>query len=646
MDSILPLLRYLVLAVLLAPLGAAALVALLGYYGKGGVRRMAFGFSLLHLGLSVSLAVMAGIELKERGDLGQLYKVSAPGAFQPIAVPGDIGYDGDVDSQRYETTWTILSLGQVHPNLPPTAIQFYVGVDGLNVGLVVLTSLMTLLAVFLSWKSVTERTGGYFAWLFVLEASVIGAFLAFDLILFYVFFELTLIPAFFLIGSWGQGSARRDAARKFFLYTLFGSLFTLVGLIGVVITNPTPLHPRTTNSQPMYVVPVNNTFEMPKEGPFTFSIPRLMRNVSVWSNFKAYQAHNAEHRAAEAAALAARSPTDGSAKRAAEYAEQERASTVASYEAYRRAQVWIFVALMAGFAVKLPLVPFHTWLPAAYGEAPIAITMILSAVLSKLGAFGILRIVLPLTPDPSFAYGLTVFGLLGAIGIVYAAFCAYAQRDMKMLTAYSSISHLGFLAIGLFAFNTEGIAGAALHMVNHGLSTGAMFGLLAFLVVRYRTLDMNLYGGLIYRYPIYAFFVFVICLAGIGLPGLNNFVSEMMMLAGVFAPANAKAGGVGLAVAAVIGILLSAWYVLTMIRRVLFGPVVEPPLAPGEPAPHDVDGREMLAFALPAILCLVLGLFPQPVIDVMKADVAILARSGDEARLRTQQFTNISNDAR
>src|SRR5206468_2185325 len=238
--------------------------------------------------------------------------------------------------------------------------------------------------------------------------------------------------------------------------------------------------------------------------------------------------------------------------------------------------------------------PFHTWMPAAYSQAPLGVTILLSAILAKLGTFGILRFVLPLTPDAAIAYGLPAIGTLAAIGIVYGAFCAFGQRDIKLMIAYGSLSHLGFLVLGLFAFNAEGLTGAVLHMVNHGISTGAMFALLAFLLARYGTTDLRKYGGLMSRFPRFALLAFFICLASIGLPGLNNFPSEMLMLAGLLDARNAGAAGLGLAVVAAFGILLSAWYVLTMLQRVFFSPVREPPALESE-SRKDVNCQEVVA---------------------------------------------------
>jgi len=644
MESPIVLLRYALLVLLLAPLVAAATIAMLQGTWP---RRFANAFALVHLGFTILVVFMAFHELDVRNE--QLHDIERSGnrdnppEFTPIFVPGDPGFIGDDNSQTYTTTWSLLSFGKSSQYVPAPDVQFFIGLDGLNVWLVLLTSLMTYIAVVVSWSSVTERTNGFYAWLFVLQTGIIGAFISFDVILFYVFFELTLIPVFFLIGSWGVGSGKRDAARKFFLYTLLGSLLTLTGVIGIVATNPTPLQSSTHATH--FFTPKDNELVAPKPGPITFSIPNLMKNVSTWSNVKPGEVILAERKletvTATSAAAKAKSdaaPTDTTLRRLAEDAEAERLRTEqtkinAEIELtdYRSLQVWFFFALVAGFAVKIPIVPFHTWLPAAYGEAPIGVTLLLSALMAKLGTYGILRIVLPLTPGPCLEYGFSVFGGLGVLGIIYAGFCAYAQRDLKLLTAYSSVSHLGFLVIGLFSFNTEGLTGASLHMVNHGLSTGAMFALLGFLSVRYRTLDMNQYSGLMARFPGFSLFLMVISLASIGLPGLNNFVSEMLMLSGLFTDHSVAHGGYWLAAGAVAGIFISAWYTITMLRRVLFGPLQEPPTA----APvKGMTQREIVSFAVPALLCLALGLYPQPVIDTMRADAKVIVKTGDNARLR------------
>jgi NADH-quinone oxidoreductase subunit M len=546
-----------VLFLVLLPLAAAVVLPFAG----ARARRVALWFSIVHLALSAAVAISVFDVLKSRGEWSPV---------RPLYVPG---YH---DESGHRTTWTLLSLTPApatHRGGPH--IQFYLGIDGFNIWLAALSSVMMLPAILMSWESIRERPGAYYGWLFLLQGSAIGAFLSFDVILFYVFFELTLIPSFFLIGRWGLGSGRRDAARKFFLYTFAGSLLTLVGLIGIVLTNPNP------------------------DGSITFSLPDLISNVHLGLNhaFVDWQLGRPDKLVAK-----------------------------------QNVQFWLFLALMAGFLVKAPVWPFHTWLPSAYAESPTGVTILLSAILAKLGTFGIVRFVLPLTPDAAMLYGLPVVGCLAAFGIVYAALCAYDQKDIKLVVAYSSVSHIGFLVLGIFAFNTEGLSGALLHMVNHGLTTGALFALLGFLHDRYGTTQVHRYGGLMRRYPIYAVIAFVICLASIGLPGLNNFVSEMLMLAGLYDTGNPRVRHLGLAVVAAIGILLSAWYMLTMMQRVFFNPVKEP--ATDGAAPRDVSWREFAAFGPMAGFCLLLGLYPQPVLDTMRSDVNQLATMGISARVR------------
>lgn len=615
------LLGTLLLAVLFAPLAAALLVALAGRSSPVLARKLAVFSAGGHVLLTVALFVLyAGFVQHEH---------ALTFGFQPKIVPGDPGSSAGEDVFSYRTNWTLLSLAP--DGTSPPAVQFFVGLDGLNVLMLGLTSLMFFFAVLVSWGTVHERPASFFAWLFALQSAVSGAFASFDIVLFYIFFELTLVPSFFLIGQWGTGGARRDAAKKFVLYTLFGSLFTLVGIIGVVLTNPTPIHP--TTGKVFYFEPragnmtdaanAENSYVTGKPGPITFSIPILMKNVSMWDSMVYHSVDHAETR------LAKSTPAGRSA------AERELAEALEAQSARRAAQFWIFLAIMAGFAVKIPIVPFHTWLPAAYGEAPIAVTMVFSAILAKLGTFGILRIVIPLCPEMCVLYGLPWFGTLGAIGIVYAAFCAYAQRDLKLLAAYSSVSHLGFVVIGLFALNREGLSGATLHMVNHGLTAGALFALLAFLSRRYRTLDANQYGGLWSKYPRYTFYFIVVALASVGLPGLCNFVSEMLMMAGLFDPRNVTIAGRGLAVVAAFGVMLSSWYTFTVLRRVFFGPVQEPPPAvDGFPPVGDVHAREVIPFAALAALCIGIGLFPQPLLDVISPDTRRLSGILDRARNR------------
>ncbi len=627
--------RFLVLAVLFAPVVLAAVTAGAGLSGYRAARRVAGLGALLHLGLTAALAMPAVFVLIDRSHSENMdFKPASH--FQPIFVPGDPAHD----TGSYETGWNLFAVASAPGDLPPSAIQFFVGIDGLNIWLVVLTSLLTYIAVLVSRHSIRERAGGYYAWLFLLQTAILGAFLSFDVVLFYIFFELTLVPAFFLIGCWGSGGGRRDAARKFFLYTLLGSLFTLVGLFGIVLTNPTPVSPVSPTRVQYLIVPDGKGhWVYPKAGPVTFSVNKLMQNVNVWNRIHDGNLAAAASKQSDAAKSLekARAGRDAATLRSAEdeaaKADRELRTAGSNRDEYKSWQYWLFFALIAGFVVKVPLVPFHTWLPAAYSEAPPAVTLVFSGVLAKLGTLGLVRIVLPLCPDMAVQHGLAVFGFLGAFGIVYAAFCAYAQRDLKLLAAYSSVSHLGLLVLGIFTLSAEGLTGAALHMVNHGLTAGTMFALVGFLAERYRTTDMNQFGGLIGRFPQYAFWMFVICLASVGLPGLNNFVSEMLILSALFAPETTNAVGPVFGIAAASGLFLSAWYTMTMLRKVFFGPVLLPP-TPTEAAPRDIQPHEWVAFGLPAVLCLVLGICPQPVIQSMKADVNVIVRQTEEARER------------
>jgi len=431
-------------------------------------------------------------------------------------------------------------------------------------------------AVLASWHSfqVQERTNEYYAWLLALETGMIGVFLSFDIVLFYVFFELTLVPLFFIIGIWG-GPERRYAARKFFIYTLTGSLITLLGVLGVVSfcyfhTSPAEL---------------------------SFSIPHLV------------QLANELYRNGDAAS-----------------------------DSYRNVQFWIFLALMAGFAVKVPLVPLHTWLPLAHVEAPTAGSVLLAGVLLKIGAYGFLRLCLPLAPDASVELGVPLIGVLAVVGIIYGAVCALAQTDIKKLVAYSSVSHLGFCMLGMFALNLAGLSGSLLEMINHGLSTGALFLLVGMLYERYHTRQIQDYGGLAARLRLLACFMVFICLSSLGLPGLNGFVGEALVFFGMyeFRPIFAIVGTAG--------IIFGAWYLLRLLLRVFFGPVKEPEHEGHGPA-LDLNVRELAALAPIAFLCLLIGVYPQPILETSKRDLTVVANLAAAAKVRQSGRNQMAQQA-
>jgi NADH-quinone oxidoreductase subunit M len=291
--------------------------------------------------------------------------------------------------------------------------------------------------------------------------------------------------------------------------------------------------------------------------------------------------------------------------------------------------------MLCGFAIKVPLVPLHTWLPLAHTEAPTAGSVLLAGVLLKIGAYGLLRLSLPLAPDASLGVGVPLIGWLAVIGIVYGAFCALSQHDIKKLIAYSSVSHMGFCMLGLFALNEVGLTGGIMQMINHGLSTGALFLLVGMLYDRYHTRKMADYGGMGKRLHLLAVFFVFITLSSIGLPGLNGFVGEMLVLMGMYDFRGSEVNGRLLTTVGISGVVLGAWYMLTLVMRVFCGPVREP-LHEGH-AVGDLTPRELAALVPIALLCLAIGVYPRPVIDTARPDVrvvaGILARARERAAL-------------
>jgi NADH-quinone oxidoreductase subunit M len=530
---------------LLIPLAAAIVVALLGPHRSQAIRWFSLAATLVCLGLAIIVSV-------------QLSMVP-PGATRAGT------HEAATFQPSFVTRTSVLDLG-------PGAIEFYIGLDGLNVWLVVLTAVLMVSAVLVSWDSpqVRDRQHEYFAWLLALESGMIGVFLAFDIILFYVFFELTLIPLFFLIGIWG-GPERRYAARKFFIYTLSGSLLTLLGVLGIVL------------------------FCYSQANKLTFSVPELVQYVNELVKRDDAVAHG-----------------------------------------YLQAEFWIFLALIAGFSVKVPLVPLHTWLPLAHVEAPTAGSVLLAGVLLKIGSYGFLRLCLPLTPDASVLIGVPLIGTLAVVGIIYGAMCALAQRDIKKLVAYSSVSHLGFCMLGMFALNATGLSGSLLQMINHGLSTGGLFLVVGMLYDRYHSRQMEDFGGLGARLPLMTCAMVFICLSSLGLPGLNGFVGEALIFLGTYEVQPY------LTIAATAGVVLGAWYLLQLLFKVFFGPVKEPGHN-GRPIISDLNLRESVTLAPILALCLFLGIHPDPVLRTAKRDIDVVAGITGAAQLRAAGAVSLAD---
>jgi NADH-quinone oxidoreductase subunit M len=443
----------------------------------------------------------------------------------------------------------------------PVDVRFSIALDGLSLWLFALTALLVLCCVLISWEVVRAQQSLYYRLLLLLETGMLGVFAARDIILFYLFFEFTLVPLFFLIGIWGSDQ-RRHAAIKFFLFTLAGSVFALVGLLVIVLW--CSLAPPA----------------LPK---MTFSIAELTR-------------HLAEH------------PMPW------------------------RLQMAVFLALFAGFAIKVPLVPLHTWLPLAHVEAPAAGSVLLAGVLLKVGAYGFVRFSLPMLPEATAACAPWLLWL-SVVGIVYGALVALAQADMKRLIAYSSVSHLGFCMLGVFAGSRIGLEGGVLQMVNHGLSTGGLFAVVGMLYERYHTRRIADFGGIAREMPVAAFFMVFLALASIGLPGLNGFVGEFLVLLAMFQrafggstmPGSVLPDGWSLhyrviAVLAASGVVLGACYMLSLVRRVFFGP--QKPRK--GPAVRDLSRWEIAALAPLLAVILWIGVGPGFFLDRMAPTLAEL----------------------
>src|SRR5271156_6535428 len=408
-------------------------------------------------------------------------------------------------------------------------ITYHMGVDGISLPFVILTTALMPFCIVASWKSVTMRVREYMMAFLLLETLMVGTFSALDLVLFYVFFEGGLIPMFLIIGVWG-GPRRVYASFKFFLYTLAGSVLMLLAIMA------------------MYW----------QAG--TTDIPTLLHHAFP-----------------------------------------------------RSLQTWAWFAFLASFAVKMPMWPFHTWLPDAHVEAPTAGSVILAAILLKLGGYGFLRFSLPMFPQASLDFAPLIY-VLSVVAIIYTSLVALVQEDVKKLIAYSSVAHMGFVTMGLFAMTAQGVAGGIFQMISHGIVSAALFLCVGVIYDRMHTREISAYGGLVNRMPIYAFAFMVFALANVGLPGTSGFIGEFLTLLGTFRVNN------WVATLATIGTILSAAYALWLYRKVIFGKLTKPNLFNIK----DIGVREMLVLAPLLVLTIVFGIYPKPVLDMSAVSVTQL----------------------
>lgn len=420
-------------------------------------------------------------------------------------------------------------------------VTYHFGVDGMSVLLVLLTTLLGVLAAWSSWSYIKEREKEYYVWLLILQTGMLGVFCALDFFLFYVFWEVMLVPMYFLIGIWG-GPNKLYAAIKFFLYTLAGSVLMLIGILALYFQTG-----GINNGQ--------NTFDLD-----------IIYKLSLEPAF----------------------------------------------------QWWVFAAFFVGFAIKVPMFPFHTWLPDAHVEAPTAGSVILAGILLKMGTYGFYRFSLPILPDATIKW-IPFLMVLSIIGVIYGAMVSLVQKDVKKLVAYSSVSHLGFCMAGMFALTEAGLKGSIMQMINHGISTGGLFLLVGIVYERTHTRIIKEYGGLAKLMPVYAAFFMVITLSSIGLPGLNGFVGEILVLLGAY-HMSAALFSKSLLFFLVSGMVLGAAYMLWMYQRVFFGEVTNAHLEEHTKG-KDMNLREIGYMTPLVILALWIGLYPSPLLKRMEPSI-------------------------
>lgn len=455
-----------------------------------------------------------------------------------VSIPLYFQFDASVSTFQFEENHTWIS---------GIGASYHVGIDGISLFMVLLTTFLGPLVILGSWRAITKSLKGYLFSLLLLQTGMIGTFIALDLLLFYVFWEAMLIPMYFLIGIWG-GARRIYAAVKFFIYTMVGSLLMMIAILFIYwqVGQATGVHSFDYIHLRDYLLPVN-------------------------------------------------------------------------------VQSWLFLAFGLSFAIKVPMFPFHTWLPDAHVEAPTAGSVVLAGVLLKMGTYGFLRFCLPLFPNASMDYA-PLISIIAVIGIIYGAWVAMVQKDVKKLVAYSSVSHLGFVMLGIFSFTHQGMQGGLIQMVNHGLSTGALFLIVGMIYERRHTRQIDDFGGLAKQIPIFTTFFMIVTLSSIGLPGLNGFVGEFLILLGAFQK------NITLAVIAASGVIFAAVYMLWMFKRVMFGPLEKEE----NKTLADLNNREIGTLVPFIIFIIWIGVYAQPFLGKMEKTVDDLIHRVEKSQVVIQ----------
>lgn len=448
-----------------------------------------------------------------------------------VSIPVLTGFQSTADFQFVENVPWIAA--------GPFAMRYNIGIDGITIWLVILTTFIMPIAVLSTWTAVEDKVKEYMICLLLLETGMLGAFLALDLFLFYIFWEVMLIPMYFIIGIWG-GKNRVYAAVKFFIYTMVGSLLMLVALIYLYLLGT-------------------------KTGITDFSLVHFF-----------------------------------------------------SLKVDPATQTWLFLAFALAFAIKVPMFPLHTWLPDAHTEAPTAGSVILAAILLKMGTYGYVRFAMPLFPEATAQF-TPLIATLSVIGIIYAALVAMVQEDVKKLVAYSSVAHLGYVMLGLFSLNEQGVTGGMMQMINHGISTGALFLIVGFIYERRHTRLISDFGGLAKQMPVFTVIFMIVTLSSIAVPGTNGFVGEFLVLVGAY-----ESSLRWYAIIAASGVILAAVYMLWMFQRVMFGELDNPK----NQKLDDLNAREIVIMAPLIALIFIMGVYPNPFIEKMTPSIKkVIAQS-------------------